>query len=104
MEREFVQSHQSHTRSASSSVAASASSSSASWDTSSNAAAAASVARPPEAVEPFSVFLRYFPPHARTFYGVPISLKLTLVYSAPASFTYTKPDTVKSELNMLVCN
>ena len=99
MEREFVQSHQPHARTAAST---SSSTSSASWDMSSSAAAASSASRPSDA-QPFFVFLRYFPPHAHTFYGVPFAVKLTLVYPAPNSFTYTKPDTVKSEVNLLVC-
>ena len=100
MEREFVQSHQPHARAAAS---ASSSTSSASWDMSSSAAAAASSAARSSDAQPFYVFLRYFPPHARTFYGVPFAVKLTLVYPAPNSFTYTKPDTLKSEVNLLVC-
>ena len=51
--------------------------------------------------QPVYLFLRYFQPHAHT-YGVPFAVKLTLVYPAPNSFTYTKPDTVKSEMNLLI--
>lgn len=104
MEREFVQSHQPHARSSSSVVAsASSSTSSASWDVGCSNASASALATRSADSEPFFMFLRYFPPHAHTFYGVTLSLKLTLTYSIQNAFPYNKPDIIKSQMNLLVC-